>query len=30
MRGLDSVRVEWSLVTMAWNLKWVFVLNPAG
>jgi Transposase DDE domain len=21
LRGLDKVRVEWSLVTMAWNLK---------
>ena len=30
MRGLDHVRGEWSLVTMAWNLKRMFVLNPAG
>jgi hypothetical protein len=30
MRGLDSVRGEWSLVTMAWNLKRMFILNPAG
>jgi hypothetical protein len=30
MRGLDSVRGEWSLVTLAWNLKRMFVLNPAG
>ena len=28
LRGLDSVRGEWSLVTMAWNLKRMFVLNP--
>ena len=26
MRGLDKVRGEWSLVTMAWNLKRMFVL----
>jgi hypothetical protein len=30
LRGLDSVRGEWSLVTMAWNLKRMFILNPAG
>jgi hypothetical protein len=29
LRGLDSVRGEWSLVTMAWNLKRMFILNPA-
>jgi transposase len=29
MRGLEKVRGEWSLVTMAWNLKRMFVLNPA-
>jgi transposase len=29
LRGLDKVRGEWSLVTMAWNLKRMFVLNPA-
>jgi hypothetical protein len=28
-RGLENVRGEWSLVTMAWNLKRMFVLNPA-
>ena len=28
-RGLDKVRGEWSLVTMAWNLKRMFVLAPA-
>lgn len=27
LRGLDKVRGEWSLVTMAWNLKRMFVLN---
>jgi hypothetical protein len=26
-RGLDKVRGEWSLVTMAWNMKRIFVLN---
>jgi hypothetical protein len=30
MRGLDHVRSEWSLVTLAWNLKRMFGLNPAG
>jgi len=30
LRGLDKVRGEWNLVTMAWNLKRMFVLNPAG
>ena len=30
LRGLDKVRGEWSLVTMAWNLKRMFVLCPAG
>jgi transposase len=29
MRGLDKVRGEWNLVTMAWNLKRLFVLRPA-
>ena len=28
LRGLDKVRGEWSLVTMAWNMKRMFVLNP--
>jgi len=28
MRGLEKVRGEWSLVTMAWNMKRMFVLNP--
>ena len=30
LRGLDKVRGEWSLVTMAWNLKRMFALNAAG
>ena len=29
LRGLDKVRGEWSLVTMAWNMKRMFVLAPA-
>jgi hypothetical protein len=29
MRGLEKVRGEWSLVTMAWNLKRMFVLKAA-
>jgi transposase len=29
MRGLDKARAEWSLVTMAWNMKRMFALNPA-
>ena len=29
MRGLDKVRGEWSLVTMAWNMKRMFALAPA-
>jgi transposase len=28
LRGLDKVRGEWSLLTMAWNLKRMFVLAP--
>jgi Transposase DDE domain/Transposase domain (DUF772) len=28
LRGLDKVRGAWSLVTMAWNLKRMFVLAP--
>lgn len=27
LRGLDKVRGEWSLVTMGWNMKRIFVLN---
>ncbi len=30
LRGLDRVRGEWSLVTMAWNVKRMFALCPAG
>jgi hypothetical protein len=30
LRGLDAVRGEWSLVTMAWNLKRMFILRPAA
>ena len=29
LRGLDQVRGEWNLVTMAWNLKRMFALIPA-
>ena len=29
LRGIDCVRGEWSLVTMAWNRKRMFVLRPA-
>ena len=29
LRGLDRVRGEWSLVTMAWNIKRMFVLAGA-
>jgi transposase len=29
LRGLEAVRGEWSLVTMAWNLKRMFTLCPA-
>jgi hypothetical protein len=27
LRGLDKVRGEWCLVTMAWNLKRIFALS---
>ena len=27
LRGLDNVRSEWSLVTMAWNIKRIFALS---
>ena len=30
LRGLDKVRGEWSLVTMAWNMKRMFALAGAG
>jgi hypothetical protein len=29
LRGLDKVKGEWSLVTMAWNLKRMFALKTA-
>jgi transposase len=29
LRGLEKVRAEWRLVTMAWNIKRMFVLKPA-
>jgi transposase len=29
LRGLDNVRGEWNLVTMAWNMKRMFVLEGA-
>jgi transposase len=29
LRGLEKVRGEWSLVTMAWNIKRMFALAPA-
>jgi transposase len=29
LRGLGKARGEWSLVTMAWNIKRMFALNPA-
>lgn len=30
LRGLDRVKGEWSLVTMAWNMKRMFTLCPTG
>jgi transposase len=30
LRGLDNVRGEWSLVTMAWNIKRMFALSVAN
>ena len=29
LRGLDKVRGEWSLVTMAWNIKRIFACARA-
>jgi IS5 family transposase len=29
LRGIDQVRGEWSLVTMAWNMKRMFTLQTA-
>jgi hypothetical protein len=30
LRGLDKMRGEWSLVTMAWNMKRMFALARAN
>jgi len=30
LRGIDKVRGEWSLATMAWNMNRMFVLCPQG
>ena len=30
LRSVERVRGEWSLVAMAWNLKRMFTLCPAG
>ena len=30
LRGLDKVRGEWNLVTLAWNIKRMFALKPAA
>ena len=30
LRGVDRVRGEWSLVTMAWNMKRMFALCPTA
>ena len=30
LRGIEKVRGEWRLVTMAWNLKRMFILYPQG
>ncbi len=30
LRGLDNVRGEWRLVTMAWNMKRMFILAGAN
>jgi Transposase DDE domain len=29
LRGIDRVRGEWTLLTMAWNMKRMFVLAGA-
>jgi hypothetical protein len=29
LRGLEKVRSAWKLVTMAWNIKWMFALTEA-
>jgi hypothetical protein len=28
LRGFDNVKGEWNLVTMSWNIKRMFALNP--
>lgn len=30
LRGIDKVRGEWSLLTLAWNIKRIFTLRPPG
>ncbi len=30
LRGLDNVQGEWSLVTMAWNMKRMFALSTGA
>jgi Transposase DDE domain len=30
LRGIDNVRSKWNLVTMAWNMKRMFVLEGAS
>jgi len=29
LRGMENTRGEWSLVTMSWNIKRMFALQPA-
>lgn len=29
LRGLAKAKGEWSLVTLAWNMKWMFALSQA-
>ena len=29
LRGLEQVKGEWNLVTLAWNIKRMFALSPA-
>jgi hypothetical protein len=29
LRGLESVQGEWSLVTLSWNLRRMFALQPS-
>jgi hypothetical protein len=30
LRGLDCVRGEWSLITMAWNIKRMYAVSLGG